>query len=590
MQQITIEQFFSGKHFRIPPYQRDYAWDVSPNIDDLFQDIMESIDLRKLTQSGSSANHYLGTFILCKKENELYSVVDGQQRLTTLTMILNAAIDNLTPNEQVINRDKFIISNNKNRLELSSVNNNNIFFKALLDGNSPNIFNRSQRLLKIAYDEIQRRVVDIANNTNISLQELLDSIKYCEVLEFIEIDESKAIRIFQTVNDRGKPLTNMEKTKSLLIYYSSKFLSGSLDDWINNKFGEIFRLYDNIKELSEKNGITPINTKDFNEDGIMRYHFLAYKNDNISDKYDYYASLNYILETFLKQTLKELKSNSTSLNDFINDYVTDLYLFFESLLEIVTKADTQEKYYKLFSILKLSATLLPLAVRLQSINLIDQSLSGSQNATFLDLLETAEIRIYKVKGSEPIKDVSYLAKDAKGLTPQQIESRFTGIISWFLNDADFKSRLNGYVFDKKTFLRRFFIEYDESLLGKKYSLSELKFRNNLPPNNKPPTIDHIFAQKPTFPYISRGFQTEEEYCDIIHTLGNLALIDGSLNSSFQNKPPEDKISDPRYVTIPFESTIRIATSIKNKGSSFSKVDINNRTSTLSIFCVRAWKV
>jgi uncharacterized protein with ParB-like and HNH nuclease domain len=44
----TIEQFFSGKSLEIPPYQHDYAWKTA-NIDDLFEDISEAMEMGRTT-------------------------------------------------------------------------------------------------------------------------------------------------------------------------------------------------------------------------------------------------------------------------------------------------------------------------------------------------------------------------------------------------------------------------------------------------------------------------------------------------------------------------------------------------------------
>jgi len=247
MPTFTFEQFFAGKHFQIPPFQREYAWEVNPHIDDLFEDLLETVYIRRSSPQSSSANHYLGSFILHQKPaNGVYAIVDGQQRLTTMTMILNVLITRLSnQREKIINEDKFIVSNGKRRLELSNINNR--FFVDLLSGNQLKVQSRSQRFLKEAYSEICRRIDDLAINKVSEINELLKAIRYCDVQEYIELDESRAIRIFQTVNDRGKRLSNMEKTKSLLIYYSSKYLSNSLDSWINDEFGNIFRVYDEIK-------------------------------------------------------------------------------------------------------------------------------------------------------------------------------------------------------------------------------------------------------------------------------------------------------------------------------------------------------
>ena len=81
----TIENFFTGKTLVIPGYQRDYAW-KERNVDDLFSDVEEALEV--------GGGHYLGTFILSQKDRHApVQVVDGQQRLTTLTMLLDVLID-----------------------------------------------------------------------------------------------------------------------------------------------------------------------------------------------------------------------------------------------------------------------------------------------------------------------------------------------------------------------------------------------------------------------------------------------------------------------------------------------------------------
>ena len=95
----TLEHFFTGKFFRIPNYQRDYSWGIE-NIDDLIDDIIESIE--------TCTNHYIGTFILAKtRKKQEFNVVDGQQRLTSLTMLLSLAIRELANDtEKIIYEDK----------------------------------------------------------------------------------------------------------------------------------------------------------------------------------------------------------------------------------------------------------------------------------------------------------------------------------------------------------------------------------------------------------------------------------------------------------------------------------------------------
>ena len=93
MASIKIKDFFNGRFFEIPKYQRGYAWEVS-NIRDLFDDIKESIE--------SSSNHYIGTIVLSKAEDdeEKFYIVDGQQRMTTISLIINSLISKLSEKDR----------------------------------------------------------------------------------------------------------------------------------------------------------------------------------------------------------------------------------------------------------------------------------------------------------------------------------------------------------------------------------------------------------------------------------------------------------------------------------------------------------
>jgi hypothetical protein len=567
-----LEVFFTGKYFRIPSYQRDYAWDIQ-NIDDLFDDIFEAME--------TNVGHYIGTFILSQnREENCYDVVDGQQRLTTLTMILNSIIEKLSSDtDRIINKDRFILSNSSKRWKLELLGDNNNFFKQLLDGQSVEPINKSQKLLKNAYNHIQWRVQEIKNSNKEN--EFLEFVKQLEVMEFIESNAGKAIRIFQTVNDRGKLLSNVDKAKSLLIYYSNRLLNGKYDDIINNSFGEIYHYYNDIKELGEKYGINLINQRNFSEDSIMRYHFIAFPNG----KYDYNATASYVLDVFLKNILKERKHDSAELETFITEYIGDLTLFFKSLLDIVKKIQTSEKYYKIFSILGLSALLYPLIIRLETRGLLDKN-TTIKNLTFLDLIEIADVRVYKTRGTDPTKDVSYLACDSKTIDESEIENRLIGFIKYFMSDTEFKNRLEGDIYGNAA-LKHVFIEYDEHIL-ESTNQAPYTLQNLMRLNTINPTIEHIFAQEPRFNFPSRGFGSEDEYITKIHKLGNLTLLEKNLNSLALNKTPELKIVDNIYSKSKFKVTEILNAEIKNRGNNFVKADVDSRTSELVNFCMNRW--
>ena len=86
IQQYTIKELFSSdNNYVIPIYQRDYAWENS-EITQLIQDI---VDCKKYR---GSQPYYIGTLIVYernKNNKTVFEVIDGQQRLTTLTILLS---------------------------------------------------------------------------------------------------------------------------------------------------------------------------------------------------------------------------------------------------------------------------------------------------------------------------------------------------------------------------------------------------------------------------------------------------------------------------------------------------------------------
>jgi uncharacterized protein with ParB-like and HNH nuclease domain len=344
MASIKIKDFFNGRFFEIPKYQRGYAWEIQ-NIRELFDDIIESIE--------SNSNHYIGTIVLSKSDDddELFYVVDGQQRITSITLIISALVKSLSEKDSSY-YERFYLKE-ESRYRLCPLNRDQTFFINLIENSVGEPHNKSQRFLKDAIEEINFKVSSIKEKLK-----FLKSVEKLEVMEFVENSEGDAIRIFQTVNDRGKVLSNMEKAKSLLIYFSNRYLDKKLDNTINDYFSDIFEIYDDIKHAGDELGINLIKNKEFNEDNLMRYHFVTYSNEN----YDPTAS--YVLQ-YLKNELTDLRNKAEEnkyedIEKSITSYINSLKDFFSHCKNVIDRANIETRYYKLFVILNLSATLYPL--------------------------------------------------------------------------------------------------------------------------------------------------------------------------------------------------------------------------------------
>jgi hypothetical protein len=565
MASIKIKDFFNGRFFEIPKYQRGYAWEIQ-NIRELFEDVVESIE--------SNSNHYIGTIVLSKSEDddEKFYVVDGQQRITTTTLIISALIKKLTEKDQAY-YERFYLKEDE-RYRLTPLNRDCKFLTDLLDSKVGEPQNKSQRYLKEAYEEIKFKVEKIDDKLK-----FLKSVEKLEVMEFVENSEGDAIRIFQTVNDRGKPLSNMEKAKSLLIYFSNRYLDKKLDNQINDCFSDIFEIYDDIKHLGEELNITLIKNKEFNEDNLMRYHFVSYSDEN----YDPTAS--YVLQ-FLKNKLTNFRNTSKTENyqeieDFINSYTESLKSFFENCKNVIERAKTEPKYFKLFVILNLSATLYPLIVKLEALKLLDKNLEATnyEKFTFYDLIELIEVRVYKTRATDPKADISRLVYQIDNKRPEDIQNWLLWFNSRWMSKEEFQSRLYDWIFGNRA-LNHIFINYSESLQKKEYKISEL-----IAISNKNPNIEHILAQTPTFAPRALGFKNKEDFIDFEHNLGNLTILERSLNSSIQNKSAIDKVE--AYGKSTFIMTKMIGSEIDTK-KTFTKTELNERTKLIAEYCLERW--
>jgi len=561
-----IQDFFNGRFFEIPKYQRGYAWERQ-NIRDLFDDITESIE--------SQSNHYIGTIVLSRSQenDDKFHVVDGQQRITTITLIQNALIKAL-PEKDSYYYERFYIKEDES-FRLSPLGRDRRFFFDLLEGTTNEPQNKSQRFLLEAVEEIAFKVSQIKDKLK-----YLKSIEKLEIMEFVENSEGDAIRIFQTVNDRGKLLSNMEKAKSLLIYFSNRYLNKQLDDFVNDHFSDIFEVYDDVKHLGEELDITLIKNREFNEDNLMRYHFVAYSNQ------DYDPSANYVLQ-FLKNNLTTFRNEALGkdyhqLHEFIVDYTSSLKDFFECCRKVIARAKDQTEYFKLFSILNLSATLYPLIVKLEMLGFLEKQLPSNTSNTFkfFDLIELIDVRIYKTRGTDP---KSHIAKFTYDLNQNWKLDDVEGWLRWFnsywMSKEQFQSNLSGNIYGNRA-LTHIFIDYCELLQGLQFTIDELK---NL--ITKSPNIEHILSQTPKFSPRALKFRNTEDFLEFEGRLGNLTLLERSLNSSVQNKNALDKVDI--YGKSLFKMTKKVGSDI-DTSKSFTKIELEARTEAISDYCLKRW--
>ena len=574
---IDIQQFLVGKTFHIPSYQRDYAWTTS-QVDDLFCDIQEALE--------THSDHYLGTIVLSKNGGHSYEVVDGQQRLSTLALIIQALLEQLDPADSDCIANEAILLRNGSTLKLD-FGNNASFVQQLFGGNVPIPITAGQRKLQAAYGFAQDRARAIVDRGGTALiKKWIETIKSLEIIQFVAVDTGRAIRMFQTINDRGLPLTAMDKAKALLVYYSNRYLSGALDRDINTAFGNCFIAFDSLREFVTASGyhIDNIARDTFTEDDLLRYHYLAYNHSLALNASDYDGTIRTIFDGFLKSTLKELCQQTDDLRSFIIDYISDLQFFTRSFYQLISATKTDGRLYRLFVILGLAARLYPLAIRLHQRQLLQAQVPNTA-IDLLHCLEVCDVRVYKTRGTDPAKDIGDLSHRSRTATVQEIADGLRNFVTWFMPDGTFQNSLSLGIYNNRA-LTLFLVYIDECVTCSEFEHSAL-----LQMVKDQITREHIIAQTPNMAITSLGFIDETDFNNHLHMFGNLTLLSKADNSRCQNLPPHIKMTDPNlYVRSSYAGTKQLAHEYGPQAGIFTKADILKRTQTLTSAVIGKWAI
>lgn len=226
----------SHKAFIIPPFQRNYEWTVE-QCNDLFDDIISAHDKGK--------SHYLGNIVYYTGKNSGAAfteiiLIDGQQRITTIALLL-CAIRDLSDNEELKEGidDQYLRNKTKNekfRVRLKQTSYDFESFCAVVENNISDA-NKESNIVKNYYHFIDK----LNKLKDISLEEIYDTIGQLQVVDVnlqIENDLEAVQTVFEKINSTGKPLSPADLIRNFLL--------------ISNSTEEQERLYQNYWVKIEK--------------------------------------------------------------------------------------------------------------------------------------------------------------------------------------------------------------------------------------------------------------------------------------------------------------------------------------------------
>lgn len=223
----------NGLSYCIPRFQRDYSW-TDEEWEDLWLDLMGTV------QPGGEAAHYMGYLVLQSADDKTFEVIDGQQRLTTVSIMVLAVLKNLqrliaSGNEAAANQQRLdqirqtyvgyldpvtLVS----RPKLTLNRNNDSYYQNYLVplGHLPQRgFRASEHLLRKAFEWFDKRTTDWLKGSvgqeGMRLAQLVEHISDRLFFTVITVtDELNAYKVFETLNARGVRLSATDLLKNFL--------------------------------------------------------------------------------------------------------------------------------------------------------------------------------------------------------------------------------------------------------------------------------------------------------------------------------------------------------------------------------------
>jgi uncharacterized protein with ParB-like and HNH nuclease domain len=583
-----ISQLFdpeSNVIYSIPMYQREYTWNKG-QWETLFDDVYEN-------ENG----YFLGSIICINQsddalQSQQLEVVDGQQRLTTISILFAAVYGYLSSKSDLLDDDqKNLLFNLKRRLVLKntdaqklnpqSQNNNSKDFTSMLHEcgviKKPveKLANAGNRRIYKAFNFFQSKLDDlfIVNNDIGEVLNYLDKLNQACLVKIEVSSHSDAYTLFESLNNRGVPLTAIDLIKNKLLakldVSHTEQIQSYFDQWIRvlSFLGDdyaiqerFFRQFYNAfkEELNEpfKKGddkkretLGSIATKS-NLMGIFEKIIDRDPNAFLEDIYSASFEYSALLLNGKNESWSECQSNLRDLNNIqgVPSYLLLLYLMRK-------KADLNLSYENFNQIIK---NLISFFVR--------RNLTDSPPTRDLTLLFMAIIKDIGDKKGKDLVEFIYARLKAVS-SPDQL----------------FEEKLRGPLYDENTDVARFLLCY----LAERHMTSETRVNLWEQRSNKYLwTIEHIFPQGENIPkewvdMIANGDAALAKNIQqqVVHQLGNLTI--SGFNSNLSNLGFEEKKNrkDSEGRFIGFKNNLKLNEYIASQDK-WTKQNIDSRSADL----------
>lgn len=551
-QYLSLSKLLGDRLFRIPEYQRAYSWSTRQR-GDLFD------DLRATHRKGADAGHFMAAVVCLRRERknlgtdelQVLEVVDGQQRLTTLIVLLKAisnAIDKKDHKQALarVELENLLVKQDSDELLLLQTNHDSSHYfadylrtgKALPPSEAKTIADRE---VLGAIADCTRFVASWQAEAN--LLTLIALLKNRLFFLLHEIDQEQAVyTVFEVLNSRGLQVSWLDRLKSILMGIAFELPHSDSEQLIKD-------LHVTWRDIYAVIGLRQgLNTEALSFAATLRARTPPSRRLGEEDAVD-----------LLRQ---EAQSGAAKVRSTAS-----------WLLKVTRACDRVLARKRLNAVTEISqARLLAIAIELRD------DLSESDREQLLGRWEKVTFRIYGMLGNDSrtrVGDYVRLAWNVVNRVPsaKAISESIGEIGAGFPIDEAIGGLRNQNCYEGwESELRYFMFRYEEHLSR----LRGMKFQNE--------QWERIWMASPS-DSIEHIYPKSKAPEKLKHRLGNLVLLPPRLNSQLQDREAKDKADD--YTRTGLLIASKVAELIK-QGEGWRGKDIEEREATLLEWAKKEW--
>ena len=503
----------NGLHYEVPKYQRDYSWDKE-QWSDLWYDLMQMIDEKD--------SHYMGYLVLQTSDDKNYQIIDGQQRLTTICVLILAVVDSLlnlpgTDKEKEDNKKRAenirsTYIGNMDMLTLTSVNklvlnrNNDHFYRtylSTLQEMPKRGLKASERLLKSSFEtfksylEIKYRS---AKELVVFIENLVNNIFFTVITV---TDELNAFKVFETLNARGVQLSSSDLLKNYI------FSVANTNDLHQTKLDELENIWAEIADI----------LKDSQISDYLRFYW------NSTHKT---IRKNQLYKT-IRNEIKTPEEAFSLLRDMRKK--ADIYIALRSPDDELWRA--QPEVSTNLGLLKLFNVIQPIPLLMSAYS----NLSERDFSSLLTKIVIISFRYNVICGKNPneLENVyNKVALDINKTKSYKTEDLKAGI---YVTDAEFE----------QTFAYKEFVYSSRNNQIAKYILGKIeKFESGASIDISSSTLEHILPDNPNEEWNWDDVKIQQFH----YRLGNMTLLEAGKNRDLGNVSFSEKKAVYKKSTVP----------------------------------------